>query len=70
MLEAVAHTAGRARAGHAITEIKSKLSLVEREYLSATQTLTPARAQALGFVTPKTVATVYAAVSSHALTLK
>jgi len=70
LLEAVAHTASRARAGRAVTELKSKLSQVESQYLVATQAITPARAAALGFVTPKTVATVYATDASPVLTLQ
>jgi hypothetical protein len=70
LLEAVAHTAARARAAEAVTELKSKLSDVESQYLVATQAITPARAQALGFVPPKTVATVYAANPSQVLTLQ
>jgi len=70
LLEAVGHTAGRARAGHAVSQLKSKLSDVESQYLVATQAITPARAQALGFVAPKTVTTVYATDSSHVLTLR
>ncbi len=70
LLEAVGHTAARAHAGHTMTELKSKLSAVESEYLAATQALTPARAESLGFVAPKLVATVYAADASHVLTLR
>ncbi len=69
LLEAVGHTANRARAGRAGTEIKAQLSVLEGRYLTATQALTPARATALGFVAPKAVATVYATDASRMLTL-
>jgi len=70
LLEAVGHTAARARAGHAVSALKSKLSDVESRYLEATQAITPARAQALGFVPPSSVATVYAADTARVLTLQ
>ena len=70
LLEAVGHTAARARAGYAITALKSKLSIVESRYLAETQALTPARAQSLGFVRPAMVTTVYTTDASRVLTLK
>lgn len=70
LLEAVAHTASRARAANEIKSIKSHLSDLESQYLSATQSLTPERAQALGFVPPASVATVYAQGNTPVLTLQ
>lgn len=70
LLEAVGHTAARARAANDITVLKSKLSDLESQYLAATQSITPALAQSLGFVPPATVATVYATDASEVLTLQ
>ena len=70
LLEAVAHTASRAQASHALVELKSKLSDLESTYLSATQTLTPALASSMGLVAPKAVATIYATNNGTALTLQ
>lgn len=70
LLEAVGHTAARARAGHAVAELKTQLSSVESRYLTETEAITPARAQALGFVPPASVATVYAAEAAQVLTLQ
>ena len=69
LLEAVGHTASRARAGEAIKELKSNLSQVENKYLAATQSLTPTRAKELGFVAPSSVTAVYATDVVELLTL-
>lgn len=70
LLEAVGHTASRARAAQEIKHIKSGLSDLESRYLAATQALTPQKAAALGFVSPKDIATVYAKGNSTVLTLQ
>jgi hypothetical protein len=59
LLEAVAHAGSRTAAERAIRDISTKLSVLEGQYLEATQALTPTRAKALGFVTPEKVSTVY-----------
>ena len=69
LLEAVGHTANRARASQDIRELKSKLSDLESRYFSATVALTPAYASALGFVSPSNVTTVYATDESRVLTV-
>ena len=58
LLETVAQAASRTSAERQIKEISSQLSILEGQYLAATQTLTPTRAKALGFVPPATVSTV------------
>jgi hypothetical protein len=69
LLEAVAHTAGRASAERQVRDLSAKLSDLETQYLASTQSLTPARAQSLGFVTPTVVTTVYTNAASHSLSL-
>lgn len=58
LLEAVAQAASQTSAERQIESLSSQLGVLEGQYLSATQGLTPARAQALGLVAPKTVSTV------------
>lgn len=60
LLEAVAHAGSRTAAERSIRQISGELSVIEGQYLKATQALTPSRAKALGFVTPEKVSTVYA----------
>lgn len=69
LLLAVGHTASRARAAQDVQDLKSKLSVLENQYLADTQALTPAYAASLGYVKPDEVATVYAAQPAEALTL-
>lgn len=69
LLEAVGHTAERAKAQSAIVSLKSKLSALESTYLAQTGSLNLALAQSLGFVAPKSVTTVYATDGSRTLTL-
>jgi hypothetical protein len=69
LLEAVGHAASRAAAAEASHELRSKLSMLESRYLSATQALTPERAEAMGLKAPQSVAVVYATVPARALTL-
>ncbi len=61
LLLAVVHTAERTDAQKQIAAITSHLSDLEGQYLATTQTLTPERAAALGFVAPAAVATVFTA---------
>jgi uncharacterized membrane protein len=58
LLEAVAQAASKTSAERQIQAISSELGVLEGQYLSATQLLTPARAAALGFVTPQDITTV------------
>jgi cytochrome c-type biogenesis protein CcmH/NrfG len=67
LLEAVAQAASRTTAERQIEALQSQLGTLEGQYLSATQTLTPERAVALGFVAPKIVSTVV--VDSEAASL-
>jgi hypothetical protein len=69
LLEAVAHTAARASAERQVRDLSAKLSDLESTYLTSTQSLTPQRAQALGYVTPAVVTTVYADAASRSLSL-
>lgn len=70
LLEAVAHTAGRTHAQHEIQSLNSKLSSLEQSYLVSTRGMTLERAQALGFVTPEHVATVYVTDPARALSVR
>ena len=58
LLEAVAQAGARTTAERHVRELSSDLSQLEAQYLASTQTLTPERAQALGYVSPKEVSTV------------
>jgi hypothetical protein len=69
LLLAVGHTASRAHAASAVQEIKSKMSVLESQYLATTQELTPQYAASLGYVHPTEVATVYASQQAQALTI-
>lgn len=64
LLEAVSHAAAQAQARRDIAELSGKVGELQARYLDATKALTPERAQALGFVTPQHVATVYATEES------
>lgn len=69
LLLAVGHTASRANTADAVQELRGKLSSLEGQYLAATERLTPQYAAELGYVRPASIATVYAAAPTHALTL-
>jgi|SRR6185437_9629164 len=58
LLEAVAQAASRTSAERQIEELGSQLSVLEGQYLQATQSLTPQRAKTMGFVAPSDVSTV------------
>ena len=60
LLQAVAHTAERARLERDTKKLTSAVSVLEREYLLKTKELTAGRAHALGFVAPSQVSTVFA----------
>ncbi len=68
LLMAVTHTASRTAAERHISKLSVKSGDVEAHYLAEQRSLTPERAQELGFVKPKTVSTVYAA-DTRVLTL-
>jgi len=69
LLEAVMHTASRADAEVEIHATNSRLSILESQYLSLTRTMTPARAQELGFAPPASVSTVFSTAVTHSLSL-
>lgn len=69
LLEAVAHTAALTTAEEQIVALNAKLGDLEAQYLSQTESLTPDRATALGFVTPTDVTTVFANAESKSLSL-
>lgn len=69
LLLTVSHAAARAHAAASTKELKAQLSSLESRYLAATQAITPAYAQSLGYVRPAEVATVYAAPKGNTLTL-
>jgi hypothetical protein len=70
LLEAVIHTASRQTAERQTQELSGKLSVLETQYLEQTQALTPARAAALGYVKPSSVAVVSSGSPSRALSLR
>lgn len=67
LLEAVANTAKRASAEHQIAALTGKVSYLEAQYLTRTREITLESAQALGYVTLKSVTTVYANAAQHTL---
>jgi len=70
LLEAVAHTAHRTQAQRQIQTYTSKLSTLEETYLTASKDMTLGRAQELGYVPPKQIATVYVTDPAHALSMR
>ncbi|MBI2004764.1 hypothetical protein HYS79_01215 [Patescibacteria group bacterium] len=69
LLEAVMHTAARADAEVEILATNARLSILESQYLTLTRTMTPGRAQELGFVPPTAVTTVFATDATRSLSL-
>ncbi len=69
LLLAVERTATRAKADAQATAIASELGLLQSQYLAQTQTLTPALAAELGFVTPKSADIAYVDTNTRALSL-
>ncbi|HVV39142.1 MAG TPA: hypothetical protein VHD31_02335 [Candidatus Paceibacterota bacterium] len=67
LLEAVANTAKRAAAEKHVAELTSQMGALEQQYLTQTRDLTLDQAHQMGFESPKTVTTVYAAGPSKAL---
>jgi hypothetical protein len=67
LLEAVAQAASRTTAERQIRDISSTLGVLEGQYLMATESLTPERARALGFVAPAEVTTVVVGGSAESL---
>jgi hypothetical protein len=67
LLEAVANTAKRADAEKGVSELTSRISGLEAQYLADTENLTPEQAQSLGYETPTDITTVYAGTASQAL---
>ena len=70
LLETVAHAAALTSAERQMRTLTAELNTLEGTYLSATQSLTPERAAALGFVSPKTISTVFATAASRSLSLR
>ena len=70
LLEAVAHAAAMTTAEARVQTISGQLSTLEGQYLSLTQSLTPQKAAALGFVTPLNLETVYAKGESGSLSFQ
>jgi hypothetical protein len=64
LLEAVAHAASQTTAQRQIREISAHLGDLEAQYLNRSQTLTLERAEALGYVLPTSVSTVFAEAAS------
>jgi outer membrane murein-binding lipoprotein Lpp len=67
LLEAVANTAKRASAEHQVSDLTSKVSQLEEQYLRETSDLTVEQAEAMGLEIPKQVTTVFADAPSKAL---
>ena len=67
LLGAVAHTAGRTTAEREVRTVSASISTLESDFLTQTKALSPERATALGFVTPKSITTVYAGIGSLTL---
>ena len=70
LLEAVAHAASETSAQSQIGQTSEHLSLLEAQYLSLTQSITPQKAADMGFVTPKVVASIYAKGESGSLSFQ
>jgi hypothetical protein len=60
LLGAVSHAAGRTAAEREVRALNATVAELESRYLVATKSLSPERAAAMGFVTPVSVATVFA----------
>ena len=72
LLLAVGHTEERAHAEASIKEVSSELGGIQAQYIAATQSVTPERAAALGFVQPESNAVTYidATVRNFSLSAK
>lgn len=67
LLEAVGNTADRAQAERQIQNLTSHVSTLEEEYLALTREMSRERANAMGFVAPTQVSTVFATAGSRSL---
>ena len=67
LLEAVANTAKRSSAERQVRDLTSRVGLLEGEYLAHTRALTPQLAQEMGFVSPTSITTVFAAAGARSL---
>lgn len=67
LLEAVAHAGSKTTAQSQIRKTSEHLSSLEAQYLALTQSITPQKASALGFVSPSVVTSVYANGESGSL---
>ena len=72
LLLAVAHTASRTTAERQMGDIVAEVTSLETQYLDATKSITPVRADELGFVTPtkETINTVYATAALPTFSLR
>ena len=70
LLEAVAHAASSTTAQAEVQTINGQLGTLEAQYLTLTQSLTPQKAANLGFVTPKTVDSIYAKGETDSLSFQ
>lgn len=70
LMLAIGHTATRTQAQNKIDQLTAHVSTLETNYLRDMDTLTPARASELGFVTPTSVTPVFAQDTGHPLSLQ
>jgi hypothetical protein len=70
LLEAVGHAAASEIAQRNIQGLRVSISTMEAQYLAYTRNITPQTAQALGFVTPTALSTVFARSPAQSLTLR
>ena len=70
LLGAVAHTAEQTKAEREIGKFSAHMGGLEAEYFAIIRSITPERAQELGFTAPSQSTTVFATAASKALTLE
>jgi hypothetical protein len=70
LLEAVGNTAQRTAAERQIRNLTSKVSQLEEAYLVKTREMTLSRAEAMGFVAPTKVTTVFATAGATSLSAR
>jgi hypothetical protein len=70
LLGAVAHTAAQTTIERQVAKTSSAVNTLETQYFMMTRTITPERAAALGFTTPKQTTIIFATAASKALSLQ
>lgn len=72
LLEAVAHAASQTTAQREIGQLTAALGDLEAQYLAQSQSLTPQRAAAMGYVAPdpSEITTVFATAPTQSLSLR